>query len=216
MPINYARNLDQVVSSHLGSLQPSKKNCFKLTFVDLPKIINAIKHNTIDPKLGYFLEQFKSWWDYAPIEVNFTPPSLSLEIKEKHRQNVNIKYATWVTVGDANLTINNFTRLHLYKFFVEWFNAVGGISRDVGNRDMVGEPNFISRVSVFDYKTKAIVQQFSNHDNHLEAQWTLLGVFPKSVTPEAYDNTDDGSINTSSVSFSVDYAFADVADISEI
>lgn len=212
MPINYGTNLLQLEKAH----QPSVKNRFKMSFVNVDKVIDALKYNTTDSSLKDFFDKFKNSWDYMPIEVEFTPPTFSLETKSKHRQNIDVKYATWATWSDWSLSVNNFTDFHTYKFFYEWMIALAGFSRNSSDRDFVGKENFVSRVSIFDLKPDAIVKQISSHFSTIESQWLLKGVFPKSLKPDSYDNSNEGDHHMAAIDFSADSAFLDVSDTYQI
>jgi hypothetical protein len=205
-PYSLATNL---VASN--NLHPSTKTRFKLFINNIQSLISYLYqdqdgNNIQDNDTISYLTSIGSSWGKLPFEVDFDPPSLSIESRSVRRNGVSKKYGGDASFEGGQLSVNNFTDLHSYRFFYLWGLACAGLSRDISQKENYGNKTFISRVPLGIYKVDMNVQQYVGHEMEIEAEWHLFGVWPHVVSVDPYDNSDDGNLHTAKVDFSIDFA----------
>jgi hypothetical protein len=217
MPI--ANLTDTMLAAGADTLiEPIKKNQYRL-YLQVGNLIGVLK--SYFPEDNDYLVSIGAalTGNVYPIEIAFTPPSIQVEErKTKGTGNVEVRYAGYVTYGNAEATFHNFIDLDSYKFFYRWAALAGGLALVCQNDQILGTiPTRPLPVADFSpdnstgYKINATVSTFHTRDpavgdetenNH----WVLQGVFPTAVSPGDLNHADDGEPILTTVSFAVDLA----------
>lgn len=226
-----------------GSLQPSTKNRFKMRFSSASARQLSFYLNKHNPGTNYtstpYTDQklndthaspdlvnfFLNYIEKYPLEVSFQPPSINVAEAYVYRKNIHTKYGEYTNMGEASLTLNNFTTVHTSMFFYLWCAMCGGMSRNPDSWEMQqaniisSSASMLNKVIPAAYKAQIDVIQYNtvqapiyNHPyksyingDSPELYWKLYGTWPKSVKIDNYDNSNDGDMVQTHVTFSVDW-----------
>lgn len=216
MPI---ANLVNMIGLAGTGIEPIKKNQYRLR-LQVTNLIGVLENYFSDDR--DYLETIKSALtnDTYPIEVSFTPPAIQVEARTtRGAGNVQVKYAGYVSYGNAEATFNNFVELDTYKFFYRWASLSGALALVCQNDQILGQtpsnplpvPDFAGDSTSGAYKVNGTVSSYHTvstayGDETENTHWVLQGVFPTAVSAGDLNHTDDGEMLLTNVSFSVDLA----------
>ena len=199
-------------------IEPIKKNAYRL-YLYVTDLISVLRVQFPDDR--DYLETIKvSLSNNAyPIEISFTPPAIQIEQRKiRGGANVEVKYAGWVSYGNAEATFHNWIDLDTYQFFYRWASLAGALPLFRSNDTLrsayasiplpVPDINADSKAGA--YKVNGSVSSFYNWategDEIESGHWVLQGIFPTSVSAADFNHADDGESLLTTVSFSVDLA----------
>jgi hypothetical protein len=218
MPIAGLVNLIAAQANKANSaiIEPAKRNNARLRIVtgNLLKLLQKQFPNDT----GYLETVGKALaGDVYPLDVAFTPPSISTEARKViGRNNITVNYGGYTTFGAASCSFYNFIGVDTYKFFYRWSLLPGALILSVN--DVSLEPAAPSEplpvpdlsASATGYKVNATISQYYNYaaasaDDIEYNRWVLQGFWPSSVTTSGFDlGNDFGSIVQTNVEFTVD------------
>lgn len=197
-------------------IEPVKKNQYRL-FLQVNNLLGVLQTQFGQDSAYLQTVATAMTGNVFPIEVSFTPPAIQVEQRKvRGANNVEIKYAGYVSFGNAEATFHNFIDLDTYKFFYRWASMAGGLYLQRTNNQLLSSvspgplpvPDFATD-GFGGYKVNATVSSYHNEDtsDDIETEnnrWILQGVFPTSVSSGDFSHADDGEQVLTNVSFSID------------
>jgi hypothetical protein len=200
-------------------IEPIKKNAYRLLLgvYGLIPLLKSIYYEDND-----YLETISTSLvgNLYPLEVSFIPPAIQVEQrKTRGKGNVEVKYAGYISYGNAEATFYNWIDLDTYKFFYRWA-SIAGASPLSRNDDalqnniipaMLPVPDFAADSQAGGYKVNGIVSTIHTinplvGDEIENTRWILQGIFPTAVSAGDFSHADDGEPVLTNVSFSIDLA----------
>ena len=208
-------------------IEPIKKNAYRLLLgvYGLIPLLKSIYYEDND-----YLETISTSLvgNLYPLEVSFIPPAIQVEQrKTRGKGNVEVKYAGYISYGNAEATFYNWIDLDTYKFFYRWAAIAGALSlvrqddallsqvpypnRPVPEDVLLPVPDFAADSKAGGYKVNGVVSTIHTSDpakgDEIEnTRWILQGIFPTAVSAGDLSHADDGEAVLTNVSFSVDLA----------
>jgi hypothetical protein len=217
MPI--AGLVDLIASANGKFIEPVKRNNARLriTTGNLVKVLQS----QFPDDTGYLTAIGKALaGDVYPLDVSFTPPSISTETRKTIGiNNIPVNYGGYTTFGPCSCVFNNFIAADTFKFFYRWGLLPGGIRLNstgtaldpVAPSAALPLPDLSGALNN-GYKVNGIISQYYTYntaagDETEYGTWILQGMWPSSVTTTGFDlGNDYGSMVLTNVEFTVDLA----------
>jgi hypothetical protein len=155
--------------------------------------------------------------DVYPLDVTFTPPTVSTETRKTiGLNNITVNYGGYTTFGPASCSFNNFIGADTYKFFYRWGLLPGALTLQLNDTAIETSepwgplplPDLSGQNS--GYKVTGTISQYYTYnpsfgDEVEYVRWVLQGMWPSSVTTTGFDlGGDQGSMVLTNVEFTVD------------
>lgn len=155
----------------------------------------------------------------VPYESDFSPPTLSGEVRTARRHNFELKYAGFGEFSNASLSLHlydpTFVHFNLVKnFFISWYLVSYGLNpkqpfnfldSDVIQLGLANKRRD-TNVNNFNYRHNCFVDHYSQRSSYPAVMYKLVNVWPQKISFDNLDNSDTGDNQQMNIDFSVDAA----------